>query len=65
MNYRTPHTFDMSDYYTGKTVVVGGRDFEREEKETPKAKNTTENKQTSPIKLDWSFLKTPKVHPRD
>ena len=65
MNYRTPHTFDMSDYYTGKTVVVGGRDFDREEKETPKTSSNLDKKQTPPIKLDWSFLKTPKSNRRD
>lgn len=56
-NYRTPHTFDMNDYYTGKTVVLGGRDFEREEKEAPVQKTQSEKLDKSKsIELDWSFL---------
>lgn len=57
-NYRTPHTFDMNDYYTGKTVVLGGRDFEREEKETPAVIKTTSDKseKAKSMELDWSFL---------
>lgn len=58
--FRNPHTFDMSNYYTGNVFVVGGRDFEKEEKETfanlPKA--TPEKKKS--IELDWSFLKKDK-----
>jgi hypothetical protein len=56
--FRTPHTFDMNDYYTGKTVVLGGSEYEREEREissnSPETKNTSVN--TVP-ELDWSFLK--------
>jgi hypothetical protein len=55
--FRNPHTFDMNDYYTGNIVVLGGRDFEREEKENTKEVKSprTENKKS--IELDWSFLK--------
>jgi hypothetical protein len=55
--FRNPHTFDMNNYYTGQVFVLGGRDFEREDKEfSPNkvAQISTENK--LPIKLDWSFL---------
>lgn len=57
-NQRTPHTFDMNDYYTGKTVVLGGRDFEREDQEASGQKNSpTKLDQKKSIELDWSFLK--------
>ena len=52
---RNPHTFDMSNYFSGITYVVGGRDFDREESET-----SSENKSVrteKKIELDWSFLK--------
>lgn len=35
--YLTP-PFDMSEYIYGKRFVVGGRDFEREDKEEEKKK---------------------------
>lgn len=57
--FKTPHTFDMSEYFFGRTYVLGGRDYDREEKE---AKNLPEievrgDKKIS-MELDWSFLKS-------
>ncbi len=50
---KNPHTFDMSNYFSGITYVVGGRDFDREEKiVTEKISERSEKK----IELDWSFL---------
>lgn len=51
---KNPHTFDMSNYFSGITYVVGGRDFDREEKETSSDKKL--NKADKKIELDWSFL---------
>ncbi len=57
---KNPHTFDMSNYFSGLTYVVGGRDFDREEKEIYTDKKST--KPEKKIELDWSFLrKTPKA----
>jgi hypothetical protein len=52
---RNPHTFDMSDYFSGIVYVVGGRDFEAEENEKIIEKNTLRDEKK--IELDWSFLK--------
>ncbi len=60
--HKNPHTFDVNDYYSGLIYVIGGRDFEREEKVFDKYKNEAEKAQ-SPIKLDWSFLKKNKKRP--
>lgn len=49
---KNPHPFDMSNYLQGLTFVVGGKDFEKEEK-------TVEKKiidQDNSYELDWSFL---------
>lgn len=57
--FKTPHTFDMSEYFYGQTYVLGGRDFDREEKETkalPKVEFRSEKKIS--MELDWSFLKS-------
>jgi hypothetical protein len=54
---KNPHTFDMNNYYTGQVFVLGGRDFEREEKEySSKVATSTASENKLPIKLDWSFL---------
>ena len=53
---KNPHTFDMSNYYSGTTYMIGGRDFEREEKETAKPR-VSDLKRLDSYKLDWSFLK--------
>lgn len=29
---QTSHTFDMNEYFSGQRAVIGGRDFEKEEK---------------------------------
>ncbi len=50
---KNPHTFDMSNYFSGITYVVGGRDFEREEKIVTEKKTERSEKK---IELDWSFL---------
>lgn len=52
---KNPHTFDMSNYFSGITYVVGGRDFEREENESSAEKKTVRTEKK--IELDWSFLK--------
>lgn len=57
--FRTPHTFDMSNYFFGQTFEVGGIDFDREEKESTELPRA-EIKQTDSFKLDWSFLKKKK-----
>ena len=56
---KNPHTFDMSNYYSGTTYMIGGRDFDREEKDLSKkeTKILTEEKK-NPKELDWSFLKS-------
>jgi hypothetical protein len=52
--FRNPHTFDMSNYYSGMTYVIGGRDFESEdEKETLSPKSQKDSHLTE---FDWSFL---------
>src|SRR5688500_3075163 len=45
--FRNPHTFDMNNYYSGHTVEVGGRDFEKEEKETITVKQPQPTKEVS------------------
>jgi hypothetical protein len=55
--FRNPHTFDMNNYYSGTTFVVGGRDFEKEEeKEAVIVKQPQPTKEIS-FEMDWSFLK--------
>ena len=56
--FKNPHTFDMNEYYSGMTYVIGGRDFENEEKETPKKEVILRSEKNIPIELDWSFLKS-------
>lgn len=60
--YKNPHTFDVNDYYSGLVYVIGGRDFENEEKISKKKMAEDVKVQTSAIKLDWSFLKKHKQH---
>lgn len=60
--FRNPHTFDMSNYYTGDVFVVGGRDFENEDEKEPFLKHLlnqskAQPEKKKPIELDWSFLK--------
>lgn len=57
--FKNPHTFDMNAYYTGQVFVLGGRDFEREEKELQPKTDTGNKDFHRPIKLDWSFLNRP------
>lgn len=54
--FRNPHTFDMNNYYSGITVEVGGRDFEKEETETQKNQSSDSKKEVN-YEMDWSFLK--------
>lgn len=49
-----PHTFDMSNYYSGTTFVIGGRDFEREDKDAQKPAQKSPRKKTAEV--DLSFL---------
>lgn len=53
---KNPHTFDMNNYYSGITVEVGGRDFEKEENES-KTLKTSESRKEVNYEMDWSFLK--------
>jgi hypothetical protein len=55
--FRNPHPFDMNNYFSGLTCVVGGRDFDLEEKEQKDRKN--KKKERTEYHLDWSFLKRP------
>lgn len=54
--FRNPHTFDMNNYFSGNTVELGGRDFEKEEKETFTQQSSKAEKEVS-YEMDWSFLK--------
>jgi hypothetical protein len=56
--HKNPHTFDMSNYYSGMTYVLGGRDFEQEEKESDKKEIVKKDDKTYSTELDWSFLKS-------
>lgn len=57
--HKNPHTFDMSNYYSGMTYAVGGRDFEREERDPSiKEKAVSKLDKTNSKELDWSFLKS-------
>jgi hypothetical protein len=54
--FRNPHPFDMSNYYSGLTCVVGGRDFDREEYDEQEREE--KEKEKHDYDLDWSFLKS-------
>lgn len=54
--FRNPHTFDMSNYYSGNTVVIGGRDFDREEKEAPSKIFRSQKCSEKNTEIDLSFL---------
>ena len=58
VHHRNPHTFDMSNYYSGITYVVGGRDFEREEKDAAEKEIDIKSDKKYSTELDWSFLKS-------
>jgi hypothetical protein len=61
--FRNPHPIDMSNYFNGDVCVLGGRDFEREEKESPKREiRSTQTDKKRSYELDWSFLKAPRTH---
>jgi hypothetical protein len=55
--FRNPHPFDMSNYFSGLTCVVGGRDFDHEEKERPEVDEKQKTPSKDTYELDWSFLK--------
>jgi hypothetical protein len=55
--FRNPHPFDMSNYFSGLTCVVGGRDFDHEEKEQ-NDKIKEKKKDREDYDLDWSFLRS-------
>ncbi len=55
---KNPHTFDMSNYYSGMTYMIGGRDFEREDRDPTKKEIKTKTDNKHPTELDWSFLKS-------
>lgn len=38
--------------------MIGGRDFEREEKDSPKVETKIRTDKKIPKELDWSFLKS-------
>lgn len=52
---RNPHTFDMSNYFSGLTYMVGGHDFDRDE--TKKIADEKSARPEKKIELDWSFLR--------
>lgn len=52
--FKNPHPVDMSDYLNGMTYVIGGRDFDKEDREADKEKKDSPLQAT--YKLDWSFL---------
>jgi hypothetical protein len=54
--FQNPHTFDMSNYYSGNICILGGLDLNRDEKET-KPEFSPKSDEKPVIKLDWSFLK--------
>lgn len=58
--FKTPHTFDMSEYFFGRTYVLGGRDFDREEKDLQQKNQEADVRGEKKIsmELDWSFLKS-------
>lgn len=60
--FRNPHPIDMSNYLRGLTCVVGGRDFDREEKDT--SESFLSEKSKKEYTLDWSFLKAMQIRPR-
>ena len=57
-HHKNPHTFDMSNYYSGMTYMIGGRDFDREEKDLLKNETKIRTDKKNPKELDWSFLKS-------
>jgi hypothetical protein len=57
-HHKNPHTFDMSNYYSGMTYMIGGRDFDREEKDLLKNETKIRTDKENPKELDWSFLKS-------
>lgn len=58
--FRNPHPFDMSNYFSGLTCVVGGRDFDHEEKENDEKEIKQRDKQE--YDLDWSFIKSLQIN---
>lgn len=39
----TTHTFDMNEYFSGQCFIIGGRDFEKEERDAKIDKETFED----------------------
>lgn len=52
--FKNPHPVDMSDYLMGLNYVIGGRDFDKEDRGADKEKKDSQLQPT--YKLDWSFL---------
>lgn len=61
--FRNPHPFDMSNYFSGLTCVIGGRDFDQEEKFS--SENEKNEESAKSYDLDWSFLKSDKSFPTE
>lgn len=55
---KNPHTFDMSNYYSGMTYMIGGRDFDREKIDSSKKEVKINSEKNDPAELNWSFLKS-------
>ena len=51
---RNPHTFDMGNYFSGQTYVIGGVDLDAK---TP-SENQKKDQRPVSYELDWSFLKS-------
>lgn len=60
--FKNPHTFDVNDYYSGLVYVIGGKDFERDDKVFEHGRPEVKKDLSATIKLDWSFLKKKPHH---
>ena len=44
MDYaRTSHTFDMNEYFSGQRFAIGGRDYEKEDREEMESQKTQDS----------------------
>jgi hypothetical protein len=59
--FRNPHTFDIKNYYSGLTCVIGGRDYSTEAEKSDDQQNKKKDSTKQNYNLDWSFLKSIKV----
>jgi hypothetical protein len=57
-SFKNPHPFDMSTYYSGQICVLGGRDYEHDDKKAAQQSNEKIQEKNISYELDWSFLKS-------